>query len=230
MTPRKETYTGRQVDFTDPDPATICIEDIAHSLARTCRYGGHCRTEGIWSVAEHSLVVEHWLDEHFSIYRLRLLGLLHDAAEAYIGDLPPMAKELLPEYQRWEANCERAIWKAFDIDPPGMGEWPRVKEGDKAALAAEAAAFMFSQGADWPCNTATGNLPYIEPDKYTCRAVEDAFICRFRILMRACCLTLPKTETPSEREDALDLAEIQRRMADGEDTIPLEELKADLGL
>ena len=225
--PWKETYTGRRVDFTNPDPDSICIEDIAHSLARTCRYGGHCHTEGIWSVAEHSLVVEYYLDEHFRIYRLRLLGLLHDATEAYIGDLPPMAKELLPEYQRWEANCERAILKAFIIWPHGLGERERVKEADRAALAAEAAAFMASKGVDWECNTASGNLPYIEPDKYTCQAIEDAFICRFRILMRACAIPLPPAVTPLGLEDAEDLAEIGRR--EGEEVIPIGSLRTQLG-
>lgn len=207
--PWKETYTGKQVNFTDPNPADICIEDIAHSLARTCRYGGHCRIDGIWSVAEHSLVVEEWLDEHFRLYRLRLLGLLHDAAEAYIGDLPPQAKALLPEYQRWERNCERAIWRAFGMDPPGMGEVERVKEGDRAALAAEAAAMMFSKGEEWECNTATGDLPHIAPDELPIYVIENTFLRRFQVLMRACCLAVPPIDMPLE--DALDAEQVGYR-------------------
>lgn len=189
--PWKETYTGQRVNFTDPKPGNIYIEDIAHSLARTCRYGGHCRTEGIWSVAEHSLIVEEWLHKRTRNYRLRLLGLLHDAAEAYIGDLPPQAKSLLPEYQRWEKNCEAAIWKAFGLHGPVMDEIETVKAADKAALAAEAAAMMASGGREWPTNTATGNLPHIEPDHWGPPIWESEFLDRFKLLMRANCLKVP---------------------------------------
>lgn len=76
------TYTGGSVDVFDPDD--IALPDIAAGLAHTCRFGGHCRQ--YYSVAHHSLHVASELPD--GAPRLRAIGLLHDAAEAYLGDIP----------------------------------------------------------------------------------------------------------------------------------------------
>ena len=74
------TYTGRLVDPFNLQPEDVCIEDIAHALANTCRFSGHTRE--FYSVAQHSvLVAQHCADED------KMAGLLHDAAEAYMGDV-----------------------------------------------------------------------------------------------------------------------------------------------
>ena len=77
------TYTGKYINVFDPDPEMIDIEDIAHSLSNTCRWGGHCRK--FYSVAQHSVMVVDWLPVSDS--KLRLAGLMHDATEAYLTDL-----------------------------------------------------------------------------------------------------------------------------------------------
>jgi hypothetical protein len=88
-----QTFSGRAFDFQAPDPAAICLEDIAHALSQLCRFNGHCcRFE---SVAEHSWLVAkraleilppglHGRGLDLAVTRT---ALMHDAAEAYIGDV-----------------------------------------------------------------------------------------------------------------------------------------------
>ena len=75
-----QTFTGRLFDPFNPDPALIDLRDIAHALGNICRFGGHSRR--YYSVAEHSILVASLVPEP-----LRLPALLHDAAEAYLGDI-----------------------------------------------------------------------------------------------------------------------------------------------
>ncbi len=77
------TYSGKLVNVLDPAPEDISIEDIAHSLSQTNRFNGH--TSFPYSVAQHSVMVSRVVAKE--IPRLALLGLLHDAAEAYTGDI-----------------------------------------------------------------------------------------------------------------------------------------------
>jgi len=83
-----QTISGRKFPLAEPDPNQIDIEDIAHALSMLCRFNGHCTQ--FYSVAEHSMHVSHEISND-----LALAGLLHDAAEAYLGDVPsPLKKEL----------------------------------------------------------------------------------------------------------------------------------------
>ena len=79
------TYTGKHFYPLDPKAEDICIEDIAHSLSNLCRFNGH--TKRFYSVAQHSLNVERFIKKLSWGERLRLYGLMHDFAEAYIGDM-----------------------------------------------------------------------------------------------------------------------------------------------
>ncbi|MGZ2749917.1 phosphohydrolase [Burkholderia stagnalis] len=96
------TYTGRELDLLDPRPEAIDIRDIAHALAWQCRFNGHTRT--FYSVADHSIRVATQLPAP-----LRLAGLLHDAAEAYLGDLIQPVKALVPGF----AVLEQSVWEAI---------------------------------------------------------------------------------------------------------------------
>src|SRR5271165_5200280 len=98
------TYTGKKFFPYDPRPEQICIEDIAHGLSMLCRFVGQCRFFS--SVAEHSIAVARLLPAN-----LKLFGLLHDASEAYLADLPRPVKAGLPEYKAIEANVERVSGK-----------------------------------------------------------------------------------------------------------------------
>lgn len=83
--PKIKTFTGKRFDLVDPDPATVDIVDIAHALSMLCRFTGHCRE--FYSVAQHSVLVCNRVDSAHVPAKVALAALLHDAAEAYTGDL-----------------------------------------------------------------------------------------------------------------------------------------------
>jgi len=124
-----ETYTGRHVDILDPDPNEIVIEDIAHALANTNRFGGH--TQVPYSVAEHSLRMSYIVPPE-----LALEALMHDAQEAFVGDMPSPFKKVMPEFQGLEDSMEAAIRAAFGL--PGQKHSPEIKYYDDQMLVTEA--------------------------------------------------------------------------------------------
>lgn len=114
------TYSGKFFDILKPEDYEYTVEEIAHALSNLCRYTGHCNV--FYSVAEHSVLVSRIVPRD-----LALVGLFHDAGEAYLGDVSSPLKKLLPEYKRIEKNVEKAIAKHFGFPFP----YPReVKEAD----------------------------------------------------------------------------------------------------
>ena len=105
-----QTWGGETLHILEPDINRICIEDIAHALARQCRYNGHVNCAH-YSVAQHSVLVSRILPAEFA-----LEGLLHDAAEAYLGDCIRPLKNQLPEYQGLEAKWESVIAEKFELE------------------------------------------------------------------------------------------------------------------
>ena len=130
--------SGRLFDFLDPHGSDFDIEDIAHGLAHVCRYAGQCRA--FYSVAEHSILVADTVAE------FGYEALLHDAAEAFIGDVTRPFKQLLPEYKRIESCVEDAIIERFQLDPMSRSV---VKQADLRVLAAEQEQIMAPGCADW---------------------------------------------------------------------------------
>lgn len=138
-----ETYTGRFFDYANPQPEQINLRDIAHSLALTCRYGGHCST--FYSVAEHSVLVSRLL-EGSSAQRFRVAALLHDAHEAYLGDLPtPLKNAIGPAYRSMVNKADAAIAAAVGVKPMDFHH-PAVVWADAVALRLEAHKLKFSGG------------------------------------------------------------------------------------
>lgn len=121
------TFTGRKFYPLYPEPEDFFIEDIAHALAHICRFGGH--TKKFYSVAEHSIRVAEMAPKEF-----KLCALLHDAAEAYIGDMIYPLKECMPEFQDAEALIWSALAKRFNL-PEVMP--PEVKAIDDRMLLTE---------------------------------------------------------------------------------------------
>lgn len=150
-----ETVSGRKIDVSNPDPSTIVIEDIAWALSRMPRFSGHTIPYVPYSVAQHCVRVAKDLEEYSP--KIQLYGLLHDAAEAYINDLPSPVKHI-PEIhaviKKLEDNLMLAIYQAVGIAPPTDEEHRIVKIADKNQQAVEAYNFMYSRGSDW-------NLPEV---------------------------------------------------------------------
>lgn len=144
-----ETFSGRFVDTSDPSPATIVLEDIAHSLAATCRYGGHCSS--FYSVAEHAVFCSIRAERLGLGRQAQLMALHHDDAEAYLGDIPRPLKPLLGRVygelsDRMDAAIVEALalpfsWTAFHL--------PNIKTIDTWALLVEARFLLPSQGKGW---------------------------------------------------------------------------------
>lgn len=122
------TYTGRKFFPLDPRPEDIDLKDIAWGLAHQCRYNGHGRF--FYSVAEHSVL----LSRHFGETLPAREALLHDAAEAYIGDVIRPLKRSLPQFVEIEAKLERVIFARFNLPVVLRDE---IKAADTTILADE---------------------------------------------------------------------------------------------
>jgi uncharacterized protein len=129
------TISGRSVDLSAPDPRSICVEDIAYALARINRWSGHF--PGTRSVAAHSIRVVGML--HHETPRVQLHGLLHDAAEAYLGDITRPVRRLLGEQliALTEYRLLGAIYAALRVPRPTHVESMLVSRADELALAEE---------------------------------------------------------------------------------------------
>ena len=100
------TYSGRPFYPYDLRHEDFHIEDIAHALSMLCRYGGHCRH--FYSVAEHSVHVSYLVPPEHA-----LTGLMHDATEAYLVDMPRPIKAGFPQYKEMEAKLWTFIAQRF---------------------------------------------------------------------------------------------------------------------
>lgn len=182
-----ETVSGRRVDVSNPDPSTITIGDIAWALSRMPRFSGHSIPYVPYSVAQHCIRVSEDLMAEGASHRIQLLGLLHDAAEAYINDLPSPVKHI-PEIhaviKKLEDNLMLAIYKAVGISPMTPEEEIVVKSSDKIQQAVEAYNFMYSRGANWNLpDVSFKKLQEFEPPMTSLEAY-DKFLTVFGILRK----------------------------------------------
>jgi hypothetical protein len=144
-----ETFTGRFVDTKRPKASTIWLEDIAHALAQTCRYGGHCQK--FYSVAEHAVFVSRRLQRQgFGLYTV-LGGLHHDDSEAYLGDIPRPMKGLLGNaYKLLTRRMDAAIQTALNLpDWNDATVHTAIKAADNWSLFVEARHLLPSEGRLW---------------------------------------------------------------------------------
>lgn len=144
------------------------IEDIAFALANINRYGGHA---GLYSVAQHCVLVSMQLQPD-----LKLSGLLHDAPEAYLGDIPSPLKALLPDYKVLEQQYHEVIDIHFDV----WTQHKKVKEADLRMLITEAQHFGLWEGDEgWP-NAAPFEISGFFP--MSAKFAERAFLNQFKLL------------------------------------------------
>lgn len=169
-----QTYSGAAFWPLDPRPEDINLDDIAHALSMLCRFGGHCR--GFYSVAEHSIwcafaaldseetysncdnIFEAAVLMYSHIERpaatmddlikkqIALAMLMHDAAEAYLVDLPKPIKRFISAYSDFEDQVELTIWQRFNLP---MVDYYTMKAIDNRLLATEAAAIMAAPPMPW---------------------------------------------------------------------------------
>lgn len=123
------TYTGKFLNGPEDSPDVV---DIAVSLARMCRFNGFCTI--FWSVLQHSFAVEQILDPEYKMY-----GLLHDAAESVVGDIPRPVK--LPIVSKMEDDIMKGIYATFNLPEPTPKIKLHVKEADDRILYAECVLF-----------------------------------------------------------------------------------------
>lgn len=121
--------SGSYFDLAAPTPDMVNIHDIAWALSMTTRYGGHC-TE-FYSVAQHCVHVAQWVDKP-----LKLAALLHDAAEAYVGDVVQPLKTMLPGFKEIENDVLGAIALKFGV-PFSQFKHPDIKTADMCMLRTE---------------------------------------------------------------------------------------------
>jgi hypothetical protein len=134
-----QTFTGRAFYPLDPRAEEIDPLDIAHGLSMLCRYGGH--TTQFYSVAEHCVLMSRAVAPEHALW-----ALLHDATEAYVGDVIRPLKHSLPEYCAIEDRLALVIAERFGIDPQCPAE---VKLADTRILLDERAAVLGKAPLFW---------------------------------------------------------------------------------
>lgn len=148
-----QTATGNRFDILSPIPELINIREIAVSLARKCRFGGHTKTPAryYYSVAQHSVFVCDLVDDP----RLKMPALLHDAHEAYsgFGDVLSPAMQLDGYVAEFIKSVTRridgAIAERFGFDE-SLFYCDEIKHADLVALATEKRDLMFDGRHEWP--------------------------------------------------------------------------------
>lgn len=134
------TQSGKKIDFANPDPNQIVIEDIAGALSKLCRFNGQINE--FYSVAQHSMYVANMVPDH-----MKLDALLHDAPEAYLCDVPtPLKLALGAAYTDIEARVARAISAALAVEIVDLR--PAIKAADRAMVVTEREMFRTVQ-EDW---------------------------------------------------------------------------------
>lgn len=147
--PTIKLYSGSYFDLEDPESSDFDIGDIAHALSLICRYTGHCKW--FYSVAQHSVLVSRVVPPEHAF-----AGLMHDAAEAFIGDVAKPLKILLPDYRRIEERIEAAVFARYGL-PATLP--PCVKEADRILLLTEQRDLMRAEGQQWSDTEGCDPLP-----------------------------------------------------------------------
>ena len=164
--PAISTRSGRRLYLHNPNPNQILIDDIAHGLAHQCRFNG--QTNKFYSVAQHSVIVASLLPPE-----LKLAGLLHDSAEAYLGDIVQPLKELLPEFAEIESRFAKVIGERFNVD---LKHNDLIKKADLIALATERRDLMPMEIVEW--DSLIGVIPLnksiypLSPEKAKARFID----------------------------------------------------------
>ena len=172
-----QTASGGRFYIAGGKLSSITLEDIAGALSKLCRYTGHCRK--FYSVAEHSYHVSLVVPDEHAFH-----ALMHDASEAYLGDVPTPLKGRLDEYRELEADVSRTIYARFDLPAECH---PCVKAADYRLLATEVPLLFDTVDEGWK-GWLTGHKPLegITRDSigWTPEVAERLFLDRAKYLWR----------------------------------------------
>lgn len=178
----KSMASGRIVDLSNPTEHDIDFRDVAEALAKLCRFTG--ATNAHYSVAQHSVLVAQICPPHLSAY-----ALLHDAHEAYTGDIATPMKRLINYeaekrvIETIEARFDAAIYKAAGLPwPLGAGEMTAIKAADQMAFIAESYDLTMNHFTSLPLEDrpARPPIPKIKPMSWV--QAHDTFIAALRTL------------------------------------------------
>jgi len=184
--------SGRRLDLIDPSPLDVEIADIAHGLARVARWNGQTHGSEIFSVAQHSLLVEAIFAAETAAppRAARLAALLHDAPEYVIGDMiSPFKAAIGGDYKLVEKRLMAAIFVRFGLPPEPPPESAKaIKSADRIAAYLEATAlagFTVAEARKFfgaPRLALKGFADYLKPLRPA--EAQQAFLGRFAELDR----------------------------------------------
>lgn len=170
------TSLGGMWSISHPHPGDVFLEDIAAGLSRTCRYGGQIRADApFYSVAEHCVLMAEWAI-YGDFVRTRedaLAILLHDASEAYFGDVPTPLKRMMPEYSVLEKRAQSVIERAFGLDPAAVSiSHDEIKVIDRRIRLDERAALILDPALSAGRNVTWSEEEGLSPLRVNVRALD----------------------------------------------------------
>ncbi|EIH0466459.1 HD family hydrolase [Escherichia coli] len=170
-----QTLSGKKFDYINSTADDIDIEDIANALSNICRFAGHLPE--FYSVAQHSVLCSQIVQPEFAFE-----ALMHDAAEAYVQDLPAPLKRLLPEYQRIETMVDDLIRSKYALP---ANQTSVVKYADLIMLATERRDLEIDDGTVWPMLEGIPCSDIIQISPLRPGQAYGAFMNRFNELMES---------------------------------------------
>lgn len=186
-----QTFTGRAFFPLEVDPDNIDEFDIAHSLAMQCRYNGH--VSRFYSVAEHCVHMSFVVPEEDALW-----ALLHDATEAYVGDMVRPLKKHIPIFSEIEDRIMLAVCEKFHLNQNFMPD--SVKEADNRIIENERLALLKDPPYPW---TVHGDpYPEIEIEAWAPAVAEFNYYTRLQELL-----------LDRDRREAQKFAEMKERLS-----------------
>lgn len=167
-----QTFTGRAFYPLDPRVEDVDIVDIAHGLSLLCRYGGHVKR--FYSVAEHCILMSNAVAPEHALW-----ALLHDATEAYVGDMVRPLKHSMPAYMAVEDRLMLVLCEKFGLDPGPMPA--AVKDADNRILINEREALMATPPIPWHGHAELEPLP-VTVWGWRAELAEQRYLARFEEL------------------------------------------------
>jgi len=173
------TATGGQFSLSNPQPEQVVLADIAFALSKQCRFNGHC--SAFYSVAEHCVLMTRFAERNGATVDELLHILLHDATEAYVGDMVAPLKNIMPDFRALEARVWDTIIDRFDLTTE---QNVSVRTLDLRMLAREKEVLLPENTPDWACLEGHPPLP-ISLYMWTPRDAAREFIQTFVSLRKA---------------------------------------------